>query len=493
MSVIAAARAALVPDHGLQPCQSSIRVSRPLWTVFSLTMTGQSPIIRATIAPTVGTKRFLTRMDPLGYLVLFGIWIALGGCIGVLWLVRYRYLRTSIRLRYLLTPESYARPIPNPPKLSVLVAAKDEEANIETCITTLLDQDYPNYEIIAIDDRSTDRTPELLARLEREAKGKLRVVTVTELREGWFGKNNAMREGVEVAGGDWLLFTDADCRQESTRTLSVAMRDALTHDVGMLSMQPMLFVPTWWEKVIQPVCSFVLILWFVPQKVNDPKRKAAYATGMFMLFSRKCYEAVGGHEAVRTCVNEDIRLARNVKRSGHILRVAENIGLYRVRMYGSPGEAFRGWSRIFFGSLTNVRRLGISAASLLVYTVLPWVSLSVAIAGLALCDAGSTLRWQFAVGAWLFAVVWHQIMMWRYYELVFTPRGWSFTFVIGAITAVAMLISAMMQALGYSATTWRGTSYHDGAVIAPKQRNGTDAATEAPARTDPTSMDIARP
>jgi len=444
-------------------------------------------------APTVGTKRFLTWMDPLGYLALFGIWIALGGCIGVVWLVRDRYLRTSIRLRYLLTPESYAEATSEAPRLSVLVAAKDEEANIETCITTLLNQDYPNYEIIAIDDRSTDRTPELLARLEREANGKLRVITVTELREGWFGKNNAMREGVEAADGDWLLFTDADCRQESTRTLSVAMREALTHEVGMLSVQPMLFAPTWWEKIIQPVCSFVLILWFVPQKVNDPARKTAYATGMFMLFSRKCYEAVGGHEAVRTDVNEDIQLARRVKRGGHTLRVAENDGLYRVRMYGSPREAFRGWSRILVGSLRTMRRLGLSAASLLWYTVLPWLSLAVAVAGLARCDAASSLRWQLAVAAWLFAVVCHQIMLWRYYGLVFTPRAWSLTFVVGTVAALAMLASAMMQALGYSKTTWRGTSYHGGAVVAPKQCNRTGAATEAPARAESSPMDIAAP
>jgi len=239
-------------------------------------------------------------------------------------------------------------------------------------------------------------------------------------------------------------------------------------------VQPMLDTPTWWEKIIQPVCSFVLILWFIPQKVNDPTRKAAYATGMFMLFSRRCYEAIGGHEAVRTDVNEDVRLAKNVKRSGHLLRVAENDGLYRVRMYHAPREAFRGWSRIFFGSLTTMRRLWISAASLLVYTILPWVSLVVAVAGLMTCDAGSSLRWQIAVVAWAFAVLWHQLMMWRYYELVHTPRGWSLTFVVGAIVAVGMLGSAMLQTLGYSTTTWRGTSYQRGSVVVSEPRVATE-------------------
>ncbi len=422
-------------------------------------------------------------------IALFGLWIITGGLAGAVWLVRLKYLRVSIQQRQLLTPTSFEGVPAAPPRLSVLVAAKDEEDNIETCIETLLDQDYPNYELIAIDDRSTDRTPELLKRLAERSGGRLRVVTVTELRDGWFGKNNAMREGVDIADGEWLLFMDADCRQLSRRTLSVGMHDALKHRVGMMSMQPMLDTPTWWEKIIQPVCSLVLMIWFVPQKVNDPNRKAAYATGMFMLFSRACYDAIGGHDRVRTHVNEDIHLARHVKRSGYRLRLTENDGLYRVRMYTSLPEAFRGWARIFFGSLTTVRRITFSASSLFWYAMFPWACLVVALVGMSHAPEKTALGWQLAVAAWGFAVVCMQIMLWRFYALVYTPRLWSLTFVMGTIAALVMLTSSLLQAVGWKGTTWRGTTYHGNRVApspdraAPVVLPETDTAGAAPPET----------
>ncbi len=413
------------------------------------------------------------------HLVLFGLWVVAGGLAGTVWLVRLRYLRDSIRQRQLLTPTSFDGFPDDAPRLSVLVAAKDEEHNIETCIETLLDQDYPNYELIAIDDRSTDRTPELLAQLQAKSNGKLRVVTVTALRDGWFGKNNAMREGVEIADGEWLLFMDADCRQLSRRTLSIGVHDAMKHEVGMMSMQPMLDTPTWWEKIIQPVCSLVLMIWFVPQKVNDPNGKAAYATGMFMLFSRACYDAIGGHNSVRTHVNEDIHLARLVKRGGHRLRLTENDGLYRVRMYTSPREASRGWARIFFGSLITVRRITFSASSLFWYTMFPWACFVVALIGTWRASAETALRWQVALGAWAFAIVCMQTFLWRYYTLVYTPRLWSITFVVGTVAAFGMLMSSLLQAIGWKGTTWRGTTYHGDRVA----RSPGGVAVELPSET----------
>jgi len=402
---------------------------------------------------------------PLLIQTLCGLWIAAGAAIGAAWLVRLHFLRLSIAERFLLTPDPNVRWPDGAPKLSVIVAAKDEEANIARCIESLLDQDYPDYEIIAIDDRSGDETPAILARLAERSGGRLTVRTVTRLRDGWFGKNNAMREGVAPAGGDWLLFTDADCAFESPHALSVAMREATRHRTGMLSMQPMLDTPTWWERIIQPACSLALILWFVPQKVNDPRRKTAYATGMFMLFSRRCYEAVGGHERVRTDVNEDIRFARHVKRGGHRLRVVENEGLYRVRMYETPRQAFRGWSRIFYGSLIRPRRLFISIVNQLGYTILPSLAILVAGIGAATSGGGLTWPWVGALVASVFAVVCQQVMLWRFYALVHTPRLWSLSYIVGSVAVVLMLVSAMMQALGVSGTTWRGTTYHGATVV----------------------------
>src|SRR5262249_17850018 len=141
------------------------------------------------------------------------------------------------------------------PKVSILVAARDEESNIESCIRELLDQDYPNFEVIAIDDRSRDGTSSILRGLENEYDGRLQALTVRELPDGWFGKNNAMRMGVDASTGEWLLLTDADCRFPSRGVLSAAMHDARENSSDFLTVIPELETRETWERILQPVCS----------------------------------------------------------------------------------------------------------------------------------------------------------------------------------------------------------------------------------------------
>ena len=405
------------------------------------------------------------------------IWLVLAGITGLVWLVRFCALGAILRQRRILHSR-LAEVLPDPaPRISVLVAARNEETNIESCIRTLLDQDYPDFEVIAIDDRSTDRTPDILHRLEVEAAGRLRVLTVHALRDGWFGKNNAMREGVEAASGDWLCFTDADCRQISTRTLSVAMGEALDHHVDFLCVTPVLETKTVWEKIIQPVCALVLVVWFLPGRVNNPAKKTAYANGAFMLLRRECYDAIGGHHRVRTQVNEDVHLARLAKQSAQRLRVVENDDLYRTRMYRTPGEAWRGWSRIFYGCLETWPRLATSAFLVTMFAILPWVSLVVALIGRALVEPEAVLSWSLAAYAWAGVILLKQAVLWRVYPVLRIGRSWSFTYVVGATLALAMLISAILKVTGATGTTWRGRTY---------RRDRLADAEDAPPRRDTT-------
>jgi glycosyltransferase involved in cell wall biosynthesis len=344
--------------------------------------------------------------------------------------------------------------------VSVLVAAKDEEDNIETCVRTFLDQDYPNYEMIVIDDRSRDRTPHILAKLKSEFPARLKVITVTRLRDGWFGKNNAMREGVAVASGDWLLFCDADCRQTSRRTISAAIHEANAHKADFLSIIPVLDTYEIWERIIQPVCALILILWFLPSRVNDPRKKTAYANGQFMLLSRRCYDEIGGHERVRTQLNEDILMARHTKAGGLRLRVVENADLYRTRMYRTPREAWRGWSRIYAGSFGSVARVLTAMAVLLTFSLLPTTSLIIALIGSWLGEGASVAACRTAVWCWAGVILFQQMTLWRLYGILQMPRGWSFTYVIGAFAAMGILGNALLKTMGMSSTTWRGTTYH---------------------------------
>ncbi len=393
------------------------------------------------------------------------IWLALAGSVTAIWSARCYAMVRAHRTRRLLSSNSCAEPLDHPARLSVIVAAKDEEDNIETCITSLLNQDYPDFEVIAVDDRSTDRTPEILSRLQREGDGRLRVVTIETLRNGWFGKNNAMREGVEAATGEWFCFTDADCRQVSRRTLSVAMGHAVQEGVDFLSITPRVEPATAWEKIVQPVCGLVLIAWFLPEWVNDPAKKTAYANGAFMLMRKSCYDLIGGHTSVRAKVNEDIHMARMAKQAGQRLLVCENDDLYRVYMYRSARDAWRGWSRIFYGCLESLPRLGLSAMLLLVSSILPWFAVVASVVGGLSAAPGQAAPWWIAAGVWACALLLQLGVTVRFFAMVGIARPWALTYAFGSMAAVGILISAMLKVLGATGTTWRGTTYRGGQLV----------------------------
>jgi len=140
------------------------------------------------------------------------------------------------------------------PRVSVVVAAKDEAANIEACVRTMLDQDYPDFEVVVCNDRSTDGTGAIVERIAAE-DGRARLVNIDHLPPGWCGKNHAMQHGIATTDGQWVCMIDADCRQTSRRTLSAAVQYALDSGADMLSVLPVLEMKGFWENVVQPVCG----------------------------------------------------------------------------------------------------------------------------------------------------------------------------------------------------------------------------------------------
>lgn len=397
------------------------------------------------------------------------IWAALLIGVACVWASRHVAITRARREQLPLTPSSHDGPPSNPPFVSVLIAAKDEQANIETAVRSMLDQDYPAFEVIVINDRSSDRTGEILESIRAEhPDGRLKVIHVRHLQDGWFGKNNAMREGVCQAKGEWFCFGDADCRQTSRKTLSMAVRHAIENKIDFLSVLPRLETHSLWERIIQPVCGAIMVFWFHPEKVNRPDLPNAYANGAFMLMSRKCYETVGGHEAVRTHINEDMQLAKLAKARGQRLFVMQNDGLYTVRMYSRFGEIWRGWSRIFYGCFETFRRLRITLAMLLTTNVFPYLSLLIAACVLAVrgwTEAGT--GWQMVAVACVLVVAVQQSVIFRYYRLSQTNPWLAPTFIIGAVICAGMLINAMLKLNGRTTTTWRGTTYRGSQLARP--------------------------
>ena len=390
----------------------------------------------------------------------FILWSILLAGVAFIWATRHIVITKAKRQQYELSSQSHPGPVAEAPKVSVLIAAKDEEANIETAVRSFLAQDYPNFELIVINDRSNDRTPQILDALKAEhPDGQLKVVHIKELRDGWFGKNNAMREGVAAATGEWYCFADADWRQTSRRTLSKAVREALERGADFLSVLPVLETRSFWERLLQPVCAGVMVFWFRPERVNDPKSRTAYANGAFMLMTRSCYDRIGGHECVKTEVNEDMHMARIAKAQGLSLCVIQNDDLYVTRMYASFVETWRGWSRIFYGCFGSFRRLAVSMLLLVTASILPWASLIVSAIGGLVAGPSRAGPWWTVAAVSLIVVIIQQTVTFRFYRLVRSHPAWSFGYIVGAVLCLGMLINAALKLGGTTRTIWRGTAY----------------------------------
>ncbi len=386
----------------------------------------------------------------------FWIFLGLNAVVMAVWLGRHVSINRAGRLLPPLTPEQFPGPSDDLPPLSMLVAAKDEERNIEGCVKSILRQEHPALQVIAINDRSDDATGAILDRLAA-SDPRLQAIHIRDLRAGWFGKNNAMREGVEAATADWLCFTDADCVLESPRCLAIALRYAAEKRVDFLSVLPNLDNDSFWERVIQPACGGIMMIWFNPLKVNDPASPNAYANGAFMLMKRSCYDAIGGHEPVKAEVNEDMHMARRAKAARQRLHVVSNERLYTVRMYNSLRQTWNGWSRIFYGCFGTLRRLIVSALLVIIFSLLPWLTLAWAGIALLLSDdwqLSSPLVWTATAGCAAQLSV-----MFRFYRLSHSSPIYAVFYPVGAAVGLGATINAMRRLRGRSTTTWRGTVY----------------------------------
>jgi glycosyltransferase involved in cell wall biosynthesis len=225
------------------------------------------------------------------------------------------------------------------PAVSVIVPARNEEACLGACLDTLLAQTGVDFEIIVVDDQSTDRTREIAA-----SRSGVRVIEAGPLGEGCSGKCNAAQSGADVARGAWLLFTDADT-VHLPGSLGRSLREAREHEVALLSYSPAQEVHGLIENAVMPVIYAELAATYRPKDVCDPASTVAAANGQYLLIARAAYDAVGGHAAVSHSLLEDVALARAVKRSGRTLRFRFGGDAVRTRMYRTWRDLRDGWTK----------------------------------------------------------------------------------------------------------------------------------------------------
>ena len=226
--------------------------------------------------------------------------------------------------------------------VSAIIPARNEEANIARCVRSVASQRGVR-EIIVADDNSQDRTNTILEGLRREIP-LLQTIRLESLPAGWLGKAYALAAAAKRAQGEWLLFTDADT-EHLADSLATLVERGKSQQADLLSISPGQRTPTWWEKAVIPQVYVRLARLYRFEEVSDPRSAIAAANGQYILIRRLTYERVGGHEAVRSAVLEDVELARLVKASGGRLLFLPGSAWVRTRMYRRFSEMCTGWTK----------------------------------------------------------------------------------------------------------------------------------------------------
>jgi chlorobactene glucosyltransferase len=341
------------------------------------------------------------------------------------------------------------------PRVSVMVPARNEERNIALCLESLLNQDYPDFEVLVLDDASEDRTGAIISALTQRYP-QLRVIKGKPLPHGWIGKHWACQQLGQAAKGELLLFTDADTHHgpQSLRH-SVSTLSALHAD--LLTAVPQEIVLTWAEKLTVPIIPWS-ILCFLPLPIAYLIKAPALSSsiGQFMLLRRPAYLAVGGYESVRQDVVDDIALGKRIKAAGYRWRVANALGDVQCRMYHNAREVIGGLGKSVYASLgLSLTGFALAWSWMAGVFVVPVVMLV-----LALFGAAGDLSLTYTLVSVVIGVILWAIAHWRF------GFPWYLTLAYPATVFFAYCIALYSMFLSVSGkAVWKGR-----ALLRPKPR-----------------------
>lgn len=355
----------------------------------------------------------------------------------------------SINAHFLIKAEPVAGPLAATPLVSVCVPARNEERDLEACLTSLLKQDYPHFEVIVVDDNSTDGTHAVIESLSKQYSN-LIAVSGAPLPSDWYGKPFALHQAVQKSRGEILLFTDADPVFQP-QALTSAVHLMQERDLEMLTLLPGAVFGSFWERAVQPlVFAFIAVLTRFA-KVNDPASPAAMGVGAFIMMRRQAYDRVGGHEPLRQTILEDIGMAHLVKQSGTRMMIADGQKIVSIRMYHSLAEIWIGWRKnIFLAMNRSILKTGYYIVCIWGFVITPWLLTGYQVAG----QANLWLQLLALAGLALVmiseAVLCHELHLPKYYLLAFP---------LGALVMAAIMINSMVHVLFRGHSEWRGRTY----------------------------------
>jgi cellulose synthase/poly-beta-1,6-N-acetylglucosamine synthase-like glycosyltransferase len=330
------------------------------------------------------------------------------------------------------------------PSISLIAPARNEERHIEQAVRSLTRLDYPNLEITIINDRSTDRTSEILDRLAAEFP-QLNVVHLTELPAGWLGKNHALQLGADRSHGEWLLFTDADIVYQPT-TLRRAIVYAEKYKVDHLTAWPEIHAATWLLTAFMCTFAIYLFLFVRVWSIRNRNSRAHIGVGAFNLVRATVYRAVGGHERIRMRPDDDLKLGKIIKHAGYSQDLVDASGLLSLEMYRSVGELIRGLEKnAFSGADYSIPLTLVSSFLSLLFGVWPF---------LAVFIVSGPARWVYlavCLSLWLMALGSARVMK--------APAACALAYPVAVLLFAYIQWRTMLLNYYHGGIRWRDTHY----------------------------------
>jgi len=367
-------------------------------------------------------------------------------------------LNLLLNLRALRKPKSDVQ-LPEPaPLISILVPARNEEANIGICLESLRQQEYPNFEILVLDDSSTDGTADIVARIAAE-DSRVRLLRGQPLPPGWAGKTFACHQLAQEARGSWLLFTDADT-VHAPAMLRRVLGVALVSRAVLISGFPYQRTTSIWQKMAIPILFYFMLLCWMPLWWLQRSRRTmpSIAIGQFLFFSAEGYRSIGGHEAVKSRILEDVWLGREVSRHHYRQLTLDLSSVVSCQMYREFGSMWDGITRWLYtvASLSAVSLVLMIAVVLFLFLA-PFLWL---LYGLVL--AQPAFAWEVLVTLQVAIVFLARFLAGRRFS---QPKTSIILHPVGVVFLLLVAFYASYQHLTGGGVRWKGRVYDAGSQI----------------------------
>jgi glycosyltransferase involved in cell wall biosynthesis len=331
------------------------------------------------------------------------------------------------------------------PRVSIIVPARNEAAMIEAAVRSLLAIDYPDYELIVVDDRSEDATGEILDRLQAEHGARLVVVHLRELPCGWLGKTHAMWSAARAATGEWILFSDADV-VHAPEALRRAVHYAEQERADHMVLLPTMRMESVGERMMISFFQAMFIFAYRPWKVRDPKARDSMGVGAFNMVRRSAYQKIGTYQSMRLSVVDDMRLGEKIKQGALASRVAFGEGMVTLRWAAGTRGVVANLTKNFYAQLHyNLGFAVVAALGLLWLHLGPWF-------GTAFAQGWARAGYAVSLGC-LLAVY---LAMGRRTKI---SVGYVLLHPVASVLMVFTLMLSTVVTLARGGVVWRGTFY----------------------------------